>query len=188
MKNTINIVFLITSLWLVSCSGNDQNKVSSETVNSPKSLKEGILQMEDSIAKLDPSKTSPAAYNLSQIELINRLEAYCKLYPKDAYSADCLFKLHMIYSGLNAQRKSVAYGDSLLRNFPNYPNRTLLLESMASAYDMFITPRDTASVRKYYLQLLNDDRYPSSKKREIKERLKFLHLTWMDFATRKQAR
>ena len=188
MKKTINIVFLISSLWLVSCSSNEQNKVSSETANSPKSMKEGILQMEDSIAKLDPSKTSPAAYNLSQIELINRLEAYCKLYPKDAYSADCLFKLHMIYSGLNAQRKSVAYGDSLLRNFPNYANRTLLLESMASAYDMFITPRDTASVRKYYLQLLNDDRYPSSKKRDIKERLKFLHLSWMDFATRKQAR
>jgi len=188
MKKYVNRMLLLSSLWLAACSSNDEKKVSTELVISPKSMKERILQMEDSIAKLDPSQTSPAAYNLSQIELINRLEEYFKLYPKDSYSADCLFKLHMIYSGLNAQRKSVAYGDSLLRNFPHYANRTLLLESMASAYDMFITPRDTASVRRYYLLLLKDEKYPSTKKREVKERIKYLHLSWMDFANRKQAR
>lgn len=181
-------MLLLVSLWLTACSSNDDKMVSTETANSPKSMKERILQMEDSIATLDPSKTPPAAYNLTQIELINRLEAYCQSFPKDAYSAECLFKLHMIYSGLNAQQKSVAYGDSLLRNFPNYANRTLLLESMASAYDMFITPRDTASVRRYYLLLLKDEKYPSTKKRDVKERLKYLHLSWMDFANRKQAR
>jgi hypothetical protein len=188
MRNNVNIMLLLTTLCLAACSSNEQVGGGAGAPNSPKAKKERILQMEDSIATLDPSKTSPTAYNLSQIELINRLESYYKSFPKDAYSAECLFKLHMIYSGLNAQRKSVAWGDSLLRNFPNYANKTLLLESMASAYDMFITPRDTASVRKYFLLLLNDDNYPSAKKRDIKERLKYLHLTWMDFANRKQAR
>jgi len=189
MKGTLfNILLFATLTWLVSCSTNKNPVDALGSSNSPKALKDSILQMEDSIARIDPSKITPAAYNLNQIELINRLEAYFKHFPKDPYTADCLFKLHMIYSGLNAHRKSVAYGDTLLRIFPNYANRILLLESMASAYDMFITPRDTASVRKYYLQLLNDEKYPSAKKRDIKERLKFLDLSWMDFANRKQAR
>ncbi|MFM7724581.1 MAG: tetratricopeptide repeat protein [Bacteroidota bacterium] len=188
MKKIFNIVIISLVALMVSCRNNGTNEVSNAAPNTPKAMQESIVQMEDSIAKLDPSKVKPAAYNLNQIELINRLEAYVKSFPKDPYSADCLFKLHMIYSGLNAQRKSVACGDSLLRLFPNYVNKTLLLESMASAYDMFITPRDTAAVRKYYTQLLKDSKYSEDKKQAVKERLKFLDLPWMEYVNRKQSR
>lgn len=188
MKKIVNVVIISLVACMLSCSNKGPNEEANAAPNTPKAMQESIVQMEDSIAKLDPSKLKPAAYNLNQIELINRLEAYVNTFPKDPYSADCLFKLHMIYAGLNAQRKSVACGDSLLRLFPNYVNRTLLLESMASAYDMFITPRDTAAVRTYYTQLLNDSKYPEDKKQAIKERLKYLDLPWMEYVNRKQAR
>lgn len=188
MKTILKTCAIVISFYITSCSNDERSSNTENIPNSAKALENSIVQMEDSIAKLDPSITNPAAYNLTQIELINRLECYIKSFPKDPYSAECMFKLHMLYSGLNAQAKSVAYGDSLLRNFPNYANRCLLLESMVSAYDMFITPRDTASVRKYCVQLLKDETYPETKKREVKERLKFLYLTWMDYSKKKQAK
>ena len=177
--------FFALVLWvfvLFACNADPKKEETNENGSSPKALKERITRYEDSLASMDASKLSPAAYNLNQIELINRLECYVKAFPKDAFSAECLFKLHMVFAGLNAQEKSLAYGDSLLRRFPNYENRSLLLESMASSYDMFITPRDTASVRKYYTMLLQDNRYPDVKKKEILKRLKNLHLTWLDYA------
>ena len=186
---TQTLRFFTIILWvfvLFACNSNPTKDNAIEIASTPKALKERITRYEDSLASMDPSKQSPAAYNLCQIELINRLEFYVKTFPQDTYSAECLFKLHMVFAGLNAQQKSVACGDTLLRRFPNYENRSLLLESMASSYDMFITPRDTAAVRKYYTMLLTDSRYPSTKKKEILDRLKHLKLTWIEYAQKKQ--
>jgi hypothetical protein len=167
---------------MYSCK--DSNATASETKPLTKeSLRASIKEMEDSLSNSSNSTLNGAAYNLSQLELINRLTAYYRNYPEDPYSADCLFKVQMVYSGLNAHRKSIAYGDTLLKKFPSYKNKDLVIESNIAALDVFLEPRDTSEIHRYYTMLLNDNDYPSAKKLEIRRRLKHLELSIFDYAS-----
>jgi hypothetical protein len=173
----IFLPFVVITLLFASCGGNvNDNEISKNN------LKLKIKQMEDSISKIqsDP-KTGGKLPSLTNIELINRLTAYYRAFPKDEYSADCLFKIHMKFGELNAHEKSAAYGDTLLSLFPKYKNRDFLLESMASAYDIYILPRDTSKVRHYYDLLLKDEKVDASKKKDIRARLNHLNLTFDEY-------
>ena len=144
-------------------------------------MRERITSYEDSLANLqkDPQKAAQIT-SLAQIELINRLKTYTKTFPQDTFSADCLFKIHMIYEQLRAPREARAYGDTLLERFPDYKNRLLVIESLGSSYDIN-APRDTAMVRKYYNLLLQEPKMPTQKKKDIKARLARLDLTFEDY-------
>jgi hypothetical protein len=177
MKKSKFTLFLICFLGIVSCGENNE-----KSKNLRSDLKGKINELEDSIAKMqkDPKQLSKIT-SLTNLELINRLTAYYLAFPKDDYSSDCLFKIHMKFSELNAHEKSVAYGDTLLELFPKYKNKEFLLESMASAYDVYILPRDTAKVRYYYNMLLIDPNLKADKKRDIRNRLKNLDLSFDDY-------
>ncbi len=187
MRTIVCFVSLMLLSLMYSCK--DSNATASEAKPLTKeSLSASIQEMEDSLINSSNSKLSGAAYNLSQMELINRLTAYYRNYPEDPYSADCLFKVQMVYSGLNAHRKSIAYGDTLLKKFPSYKNKYLVIESNIAALDVFLEPRDTAMIRTYYTMLLSDHEYPKTKKAEINRRLKFLYLSIFDYANLPQNR
>lgn len=176
IKNILLPVLSICLLALSCSEGSKDNEISKNN------LKNKIKQMEDSISKIQSNpETGGKMPALTNIELINRLTAYYKAFPKDEYSADCLFKIHMKFGELNAHEKSVAYGDTLLNLFPNYKNRDFLLESMASAYDIYILPRDTSKVRHYYDLLLKDKKLSNSKKKDIRARLDHLDLTFDEY-------
>ncbi|MEY4485571.1 MAG: hypothetical protein RL440_102 [Bacteroidota bacterium] len=172
-----SIIFLSTFslFFLLSCGNPTEQK------NKKEDLRERITAYEDSLAKLqkDPQKAAQIT-SLAQIELINRLKAYNKAFPKDTFSADCLFKIHMIYEHLRAPREARAYGDTLLERFPDYKNRSLVIESLGSSYDIN-EPRDTAMVRKYYNLLLQEPQTPTQKKKDIKARLARLDLTFEEY-------
>jgi hypothetical protein len=181
---TFNAIVILAVMFFGAYSC--KNSTSETTTNAPvsrESLKASIQAMEDSITTLSTQKTTGAMLSLSQQELINRLTAYYRNYPEDPYSADCLFKVQMVYSGLNAHRKSIAYGDTLLKQFPGYKNKYLAIESNIAALDVFIEPRDTAEIHRYYKMLLNDNDYPSAKKTEIRRRLTYLELSIFDYAS-----
>ena len=187
MRTIVCFVSLMLLSMMYSCK--DSNATASEAKPLTKeSLRASIQEMEDSLSNSSNSKLSGAAFNLSQLELINRLTAYYRNYPDDPYSADCLFKVQMVYSGLNAHRKSIAYGDTLLKKFPSYKNKYLVIESNIAALDVFLEPRDTAMIRTYYTMLLSDHVYPKTKKAEINRRLKFLYLSIFDYANLPQNR
>lgn len=171
----ITIVLSCISLLLYSCGNNP--KVDE---NSREALKNKITEMEDSISALQKKSSQPLP-NLTSIELINRLTAYYTAFPKDDYSADCLFKLHMKFSELNAEEKALEYGDTLLLNFPNYKNRDFILESMASTYDVLIEPRDTSKVRYYYSLLLKVKNLPKEKREGVEKRLKYLDIDFFSY-------
>lgn len=146
-------------------------------------LKARIKEMEDSLKGLQVNiaevKQIP---NLTHFELINRLLDYYHNYPEDSYSAECLDKVHMKYSGMNIHERAVQYADTLLEKFPNYVNRALVLESQGSAYDIFIQPRDTAKVRKYYTLLLKENPKMGKDKAEgIRDRLEHLYMDFDKF-------
>ncbi len=176
----ITIVLSCICLLLYSCG----NKPEVDK-NSREALKNKITEMEDSISALqkESSETIP---NLTSIELINRLTAYYTAFPKDNYSADCLFKIHMKFSELNAEEKALAYGDTLLLSFPNYKNRDFILESMASTYDVLIEPRDTSKIRYYYSLLLKENNLPKEKRDGIVNRLKNIDLDFFSYIEMKE--
>ena len=171
----ITIVLSCICLLLYSC----ENKPKVDE-NSREALKTKITEMEDSISALQKKSSEPIP-NLTSIELINRLTAYYTAFPKDEYAADCLFKLHMKFSELNAEEKALEYGDTLLLNFPNYKNRDFILESMASTYDVLIEPRDTSKVRYYYSLLLKAKNLPKEKREGIEKRLKYLDIDFFSY-------
>ena len=141
-----------------------------------------IKNMEDSITGLLQDKNRKKLIpSLTQIELINRLKMYYKNFPNDDYSAECLFKIHIKYIDLNALENSVAYGDTLLANFPNFQNRVFLLESMGSAYDSGIEPRDTAMVRRYYTLLLKEPTLAPETREGIIMRLKYIEMNFFEY-------
>jgi len=165
----------LSLFFLFSCGNPTEQKGKKEN------LRERITSYEDSLANLqkDPQKAAQIT-SLAQIELINRLRTYTKAFPQDTFSADCLFKIHMIYEHLRAPREARAYGDTLLERFPDYKNRLLVIESLGSSYDIN-APRDTAMVRKYYNLLLQEPKMPTQKKKDIKARLARLDLTFEDY-------
>ena len=171
----ITIVLSCICLILYSC-GNKPKVVE----NSREALKTKITEMEDSISALQKKSSEPIP-NLTSIELINRLTAYYTAFPKDDYSADCLFKMHMKFSELNAEEKALEYGDTLLLNFPNYKNKDFILESLGSTYDFIIQPRDTSKVRYYYSLLLKVKNLPKEKREGIENRLKHLDLDFFAY-------
>ena len=171
----ITIVLSCICLLLYSC----ENKPKVDE-NSREALKTKISEMEDSISALQKKSSEPIP-NLTSIELINRLTAYYKAFPKDEYAADCLFKLHMKLTELNANEKALEYGDTLLLNFPNYKNKDFILESLGSTYDFIIQPRDTSKVRYYYSLLLKVKNLPKEKREGIENRLKHLDLDFFAY-------
>ena len=172
-------LFFICILILAACQDSPE-KQSNKT-----ELRNRITSYEDSLATLqkDPKKAAQIT-SLAQIELINRLKAYSQAFPKDTFSADCLFKTHMIYEQLGAPLEARAYADTLLERFPNYKNRSLLLESLASSYDMNM-PRDTTKVRYYFNLLLQEPTTTKEQKMDIKKRLAQLALTFEQYIMQK---
>ena len=173
-------------LLLASCKNQTASKKTvSSKKNSPLSRNElvsSIKQMEDSIMSLTNSpKPSAKILSLSNVELINRLFSFYQAFPKDPYSAECLFKIHEKYSELQAHKKALDYGDTLLVNFPNFPNRDFLLESMCAIYDVEIVPRDTTSLRKYNTLLLKEAKVTPEKRKEIQMRLKYIGMNFFEY-------
>ena len=182
------VLFLFAFLLLLaSCKNQTATKktVSSkkDTPLSRNELVASVKQMEDSIMSLTNSpKPSAKILSLSNVELINRLVSFYQAFPKDPFSAECLFKIHEKYSELQAPKKALDYGDTLLVNFPNFPNRDFLLESMCAIYDVEIVPRDTTSLRKYNTLLLKEAKVTPEKRKEIQMRLKYIGMNFFEYA------
>lgn len=178
----IVIVLSICSLGMLipSCGGPSKSDKKTE-------LKTRIKEMEDSIMGIqkDPMKAAKMP-SLTNIELINRLLAYYQAFPTDSFSADCLFKVHMKYSDVQAYEQSVAYGDTLLQLFPTYKNRDFLIESLASTYDVLIEPRNEQKIE-YYYRLLLKEKLQASKRRDIEDRLKHIEMDFFEYSQFKMA-
>ena len=168
-------IVLSFALFVESCGGPTKADKKTE-------LKTSIKQMEDSIMAIQKDPIQAAKMpSLTNIELINRLLAYYQAYPKDSFSADCLFKVHIKYSDLQAYENSVAYGDTLLQLFPNYANKDFLLESLASTYDVLIEPRDSEKV-KFYYELLLKEKIKATKRKDIENRLKHIDMDFFEYS------
>ena len=186
MKTKYSYFLLIPFLaFLFACGGSEEG--SKDDKPSKEELVGKIKEMEDSLknlqANMDVVKQVP---NLTRIEFINRLLEYYHNYPEEDYAAECLDKVHMVYSGMNVHVRAIQYADTLLEKYPKYVNRALVIESQGSSYDIFMQPRDSAKVRYYYELLLKENpEMDKEKQMGIKERLKYNHLNFDQFVDMK---
>lgn len=156
-------------LVLVSCASKSE-----EGLLESISDKENDLREMSSSPNLDHDEYTKAE-NAYVLELINLY----KEFPKSEKAPECLDKVHMVYSGIGNFELASNWADTLLLNYPKYPNRAIVLESQASTFDAIVEPRDSVKVRKYYSQLLREFPDLDPEKREgIEKRIKFNHLTF----------
>ena len=163
------IIFLTLVGFLFSCGGSEETKTNSASSE----LKEKIKLKEDSLSKIQNQDQS--TFTIDRNELIALLLDYSTKFPDDKYAPECLNKIHMVYSGMGLYTKASEYADIILKKYPNYEKRALILESQASNYDIFIQPRDTAKVR-YYNEILIKENPKMSKERKEDIQLKLKHL------------
>ena len=89
-----------------------------------------------------------------------------------------MFGLQMIYSAKRDFTTAAKYADTLIENYPNYPNRLLVIESQYTNYDMFIQPRDQEKARYYLEMLLKEDKKMDKQTRaDFEYRLEYMDLT-----------
>ena len=167
----IKLLFIVLGIFItVGCD--------SQNANNEKMLSE-IAKKEQSIKKISIDLRPGQVIPMSESdELVDLLVDYYHTYPESLEAALCLDKIHMIYSSTKRYSLSVNYGDTLLKQYPNYINRAIIIESMAVTFDIFILPRKKEKVRFYNELLLKENPdFPKEKQEEIKFKLENLDLT-----------
>lgn len=164
------LLILLLGLILFSCGG--------ENVRSKEDIQKEIKSMEMKVEKLSATPDSEEAFNKQSKALVEVLLEHYHSYPKDDYSADCLSKVHMVYSRMNETDKAVAYADTLLSDFPKYENRAQMIESQIMAYELLIKPRNVAQIEKYLKLWLKENKSaPKEKISDMKYHLKFVNMS-----------
>ena len=134
MINSIKIIITLLALFTIASCGNDtQNKL------SPEQLK--VQELESKIMELSKGEYSVKEMDSSRVELIEALNTLYEADISDSVSAQTLDKMQLAYSAMHDYVNAAHISDTLINNYPDYPNRELVLESQANNYDMFIIPR-----------------------------------------------
>lgn len=154
-------------LLLVACSGK-------EAVQTKESMIEELQLFEDSLKnnQLDTVKNITVKYAEKCLTIY-------RLFPKSEEAPTYLDKAHVIYSSAGLHSLAVLYADTLIRKYPAYKNRPMVLQSLANAYDLFLVPRKKELVQKYYSLLLKENpKLPAEERESIQYRLDHINLTF----------
>lgn len=170
MRKT-GLLFIVT--LLVAACGGKKNEVSVHT---------RIEHYEDSIKQWGGGQ----GFKQDRMDFADRYigvlkEAY-EEEPKHPKTPEYLDRIHMWYATKGDAKNAVKWADLLLKKYPGYENREMLLESVAVMYDNDIQPRDSVKVREYYTQLLSE--FPDMDKENkaaIEQRLKYNRLSLDEF-------
>ncbi|MBX2949984.1 MAG: hypothetical protein KF704_11960 [Crocinitomicaceae bacterium] len=171
MKQTI--LFSVLTILLVACGSKNEDAVSVHT---------RIEQYEDSIRQWGGGSGTKEDISSFADDYINTLlEAY-EEEPDNPKNPEYLDRVQMWYSTVGNAPSALKWALVVEEKYPKYPNRQMLLESIAALYDNGITPRDSIKVREYYTQILKEfPTMPESKKQEINDRLKHNNLTMQEY-------
>lgn len=161
----------IIAFFVVSC-GQSNDKPTAKTA---KDLVEEVKLYEDSIQKV----ASPKNSFKDGEEYAETCLAVYQQFPESKEAPIYLDKAHVILSSVGLHARAVLYADTLIQKYPKYRNRALVLESLATAYDLFLVPRKKDKVKYYYELLLQENpNMPSEQRKSIEFRLKNIDLTF----------
>lgn len=148
---------------LAACSGGEKNEATSK-----ESLVEEVTLFEDSLKR----NLIPAGSRTTTINYAEKCLAVYRTYPKSKEAPKYLDKAHVILSSNGLHGLAVLYADTLINKYPDYKNRPMVLQSLASSYDLFIIPRKKELVLKYYNMLLKENpNLPKEERETVQFRL-----------------
>lgn len=147
MKNLLSIIAI--TFLIVACS---------ETPQPQDEIKKKIAAQEERVNELSKDVKNAAETDSAKVELIQVLLDYYHEFPKDDYSANCLSKVHMIYSSQDNVEMAVAYADTLINNYPNFVDRSQMIESQIILYESDIKPRNVEAIKKYLKLWLKENK------------------------------
>lgn len=167
------LVVFAAIVLLISACGGKKNELSYD---------QRIAQYEDSIEQWGGGLGSQEEINGFAERYINLLLETYNEESSNPNNATYLDRVHMWYASIGKPNESVKWGETLLKKFPNYSNRAMVIESMAAMYDGDITPRDSNKVRSYYTQLLTEfPKLNPEKRKDIEKRLKYNNLSLEEY-------
>lgn len=121
-------------------------------------FKQKITEQEQRVKELSKNVKNAQETDSAKAELVSVLLDYYREFPKDDYSANCLSKVHMIYSSIGNVEMAVAYADTLIKKYPKFIDRSQMIESQIINYEMSIAPRDTEKIKMYLELWLNENK------------------------------
>ena len=126
---------------------------------------EQVKLFEDSLRslKVDPDRLTDPKLGVLYAE---KCLSVAHQFPKSKEAPASMDKAHIIFASLGMHARSVAVGDTLIRNYPTYKNRPMVLQSLATAYDVFLQPRRKDKVAYYYDLLLRENTNMAKDQRE----------------------
>lgn len=172
MKHT---VILSATLLLAACGQKGSAEKQAVT-------KEGLIAevkaLEDSLKSTSYDAMATTGSKVS-INYADRCLAVYRNFPKSEEAPAYLDKAHIILSSASLHGSAVMFADTLIRKYPRYRNRPMVLQSLASSYDLFIVPRKKDKVKYYYELLLKENKGLSEEEKEnIRFRLEHVDLTF----------
>lgn len=175
MKKLATLLYIGSLIALAACG---EKNTAEDGRPSQEELKAAIHKTDDSLKiyykEIMAGNTEKLPSGAIQ-KAIDAHLAYYHYYPKEAYAAECLDKVHQLYMQDKKYVSAVEICDTLIAKYPSYPNRNDVLLDAASTYDYML--RDTTHARKYYEMLLTSNKISTETKGEIEYRLSHLHLT-----------
>ena len=144
-------------------------------------LKDQIAKYEHRIHRSSEANQGLDSLLMQKSKLANVLQRYYTSCPNDPYAATCLSKLHMLYSGMNDTRKAVAYADTLIEKYPEFPDRSQVIESQIVSYELEIRPRNVEMIKTYLKLWLKENKAADKEKiQEMKYHLEHVNLSLED--------
>lgn len=147
-----------------------------------------VSEFEDSLkaSAVDVNQLTDQAIGVKYAE---KCLAVYHQFPKDKDAPRYLDKAHVIYASLGMHQRSVLLADTLIQNYPLYKNRPMVLESLATAHDIFLRPRNKEKVKMYYEMLLKEGKdLPAEQRKNITYRLNNIDLTFEELIATNQTK
>lgn len=173
----IRLAILILTATFLGYSCTSQS--TSPEANKQKTIKDALKEIKSFEKKIKNQSTLNEA---TAVEYADKCLAVAHDFPKSKEAPQMMNKAHVILSSVGLYQRSVVLADSIIIMYPTYEKRVMVLESLASSYDIFIVPRKKEMVKKYYEMLLQEGKSMDSIKRQsIENRLKFIDLSFEDY-------
>lgn len=166
-------ILMISAASLLAACGGNSNEVS---------VHKRIDMYEDSIQQWGGGLGTKEEINAFADDYIATLLEAAEEEPENPKTPEYLDRVHMWSAAKEDYTQSLKWAKEVVEKYPKYVNREMVLESIASMYDINIQPRDSAKVKEYYTIMLKE--FPNlnqQKKQDIKDRLKYNHLTFKEY-------
>lgn len=178
MRKLLSITFV--SALLIAC-GPKKLETKEDYIAS-------VVEFEDSLkaSAVDVNQLTDPAIGVAYAE---KCLAVYRQFPKTKEAPRYLDKAHVIFASLGMHQRSVLLADTLIQKYPLYKNRQMVLESLATAYDIFLRPRNKEKVKMYYELLLKEGiNIPTEQRKNIEYRLKNIDLTFEELIATNQTK